>query len=178
MKHIPILLLLIPLLAHAHKVIGISDGDTMTLLVDRNPLRIRLANIDAPEITQAFGQKSKRSLSDLCWGKDAQYDARTVDQYGRTVAVVRCAGVEVNRAQVRRGMAWTYPHYNQDAGLPMLERGSRAQRVGLWSDAHPVPPWVYRHAVPLQPPSATDACLTGPRGGRYRIIDGHKRYGC
>jgi micrococcal nuclease len=76
--------------ACAHQVIGISDGDTMTLLVDQKPLKIRLANIDAPEKQQAFGQRSKQSLSDLCWGKDATYQAQTIDKYGRTVAVVTC----------------------------------------------------------------------------------------
>ncbi len=101
------------LTAHAHKVIGIADGDTMTVLVDRKSVKLRLANIDAPEKAQAFGQKSKQSLSDLCWGKDAQYDAQTLDRYGRTVAVVRCAGVEVNRVQVERGMAWVYVQYNK-----------------------------------------------------------------
>lgn len=74
--------------SHAHKVVGIADGDTLTLLVDGRPLKIRLANIDAPEKAQAYGQRSKQSLSKLCWGKDATYDAQDVDQYGRTVAIV------------------------------------------------------------------------------------------
>lgn len=132
--------------AYAHQVIGIADGDTLTLLVDRRPLKIRLANIDAPEKAQAFGQRSKESLSDLCWGEDAQYQTQDIDRYGRTVAVVTCGGVEANRAQVERGYAWVYPKYNLDRSLPALQDLAREGRLGLWRDTDPVPPWEFRRA--------------------------------
>lgn len=128
----------------AAKVISITDGDTMTLLVDNKPLRIRLANIDAPEKTQAFGQKSKQSLSDICWGTDARYETQTIDRYGRTVAVVTCSGVEANAEQVRKGMAWVYIKYNKDSMLPAIEADARDRKVGLWSDREPVAPWEFR----------------------------------
>jgi micrococcal nuclease len=63
--------------AFAHKVIGIADGDPLTLLVDRKPLKIRLANIDASQKAQAFGEMSRRSLSALCFGKDTDYQSKT-----------------------------------------------------------------------------------------------------
>lgn len=141
-----ILALSIAIPAHAHQVIGIADGDTMTLLVDQRPLKIRLANIDAPEKAQAFGQRSKQSLSDLCWGKDADYRAQDIDRYGRTVAVVTCGGVEANRAQVERGFAWVYTRYNKDRTLPVLQDRAREGRIGLWADAEPVAPWEFRRA--------------------------------
>jgi micrococcal nuclease len=137
----------LPLLAFAHQVIGIADGDTLTLLVDRKPVKIRLANIDAPEKAQSWGSRSKQSLSDLCWGKDATYETQDVDRYGRTVAVVKCGGVEVNRAQVERGMAWTYTRYNKDRSLPALQDKARQQGSGLWADGdRAVPPWEFRRA--------------------------------
>jgi len=107
-------------------------------------VKIRLANIDAPERRQAWGNRSRQSLSELCWEKDATYQAQDVDRYGRTVAVVSCAGVNVNRAQVERGMAWVYPKYNKDAALPELQERARAERRGLWADPEPVPPWKWR----------------------------------
>lgn len=125
------LLLLCALPAHADRVIGIADGDTMTLLVNRKPLKIRLADIDAPEKRQAFGQRSKESLSDLCWSKDATYKAQTVDRYGRTVAQVTCAGIDANRAQIERGMAWVYVQYNKDNSLPAVQAAARLSRKGL-----------------------------------------------
>ncbi|MES2103917.1 MAG: thermonuclease family protein [Pseudomonadota bacterium] len=106
--------LLLPLPSFADKVIGVADGDTLTVLHAGKPLKIRLADIDAPEKKQAFGQVSKQSLSDMCFGKDATYQKRTVDRYGRIVARVTCAGVDVNREQVDKGLAWVYPRYNRD----------------------------------------------------------------
>lgn len=132
--------------AFAHKVIGISDGDTLTLLVDQKPLKIRLANIDAPEKKQPFGQRSKESLSDLCWGRDATYETQDIDRYGRTVAVVTCGSIEANRAQVERGMAHVYPKYNKDRSLPALQEQAKAARRGLWVESIPVPPWEWRKA--------------------------------
>lgn len=85
MRWILIAVALLSFPAHAYRVIGIADGDTMTLLVDQKPVKIRLANIDAPEKRQAFGQRSKEALSDLCWGKDAQYETQSIDRYKRTV---------------------------------------------------------------------------------------------
>lgn len=132
--------------ALAHKVIGISDGDTMTLLVDNKPLKIRLANIDAPEKKQAFGQKSKESLSDICWNTNAAYKAQTTDRYGRTVAVVFCNGVEANAEQVRKGMAWVYPKYNRDSTLLPVEKEAQRRKIGLWANASAVSPWDFRLA--------------------------------
>lgn len=133
-----------PCFAHAYQVIGISDGDTMTLKVDGHPLKIRLANIDAPEKKQAFGQKSKESLSEMCWGKDAQYEAQSIDRYKRTVAVVTCGGYGVNREQVRRGMAWIYTKYNRDPFYVTIQDVAKQKKRGLWSDTAPVPPWEFR----------------------------------
>lgn len=45
-------ILLIAFPALADQVIGISDGDTLTVLRDRQPIKIRLAEIDSPEKTQ------------------------------------------------------------------------------------------------------------------------------
>jgi micrococcal nuclease len=175
------LALVIP--AHAHKVIGIADGDTLTLLVDAKPLKIRLANIDAPEKAQSFGERSKQSLSDLCFGKDASYKEQDMDRYGRTVAVVTCGGVEVNRAQIELGMAWVYPKYNKDLTLPGLEAMARKESRGLWSDTEPTPPWEFRRpkikkvSAASSKASVEGICFVDQRG-EYLFVDGRKRYGC
>lgn len=132
--------------AHAHKVIGISDGDTLTMLVDAKPLKIRLANIDAPESSQPFGQRSKQHLAALCYGKDATYQAHDIDRYGRTVAIVVCDRVEANRAQVEQGLAWVFERYNRDPALPKMQAQARDARRGLWADTAPIPPWEWRRS--------------------------------
>lgn len=94
------------------KVIKIADGDTLTIL-DRSQqqYRIRLSQIDAPEKSQAFGQQSKRSLSGMCFGKNAIVNIEDEDRYGRIVGIVVCNGINANRSQLESGMAWVYDSY-------------------------------------------------------------------
>lgn len=132
--------------AHAVPVIGIQDGDTLTVLHERRPIRIRLAFVDSPEKLQSFGQQAKQSLSDLCYRKNALLKIISIDKYGRAVALVSCAGVDVNRVQVERGLAWVRTNYNQDPSLLALQAAAAAKRRGLWVESHPVPPWTFRRA--------------------------------
>ncbi len=126
-------------------IVGIADGDTIIALTsDNQQIKVRLANIDAPEKRQPFGQRSKQSLSDLCFQKQAEIAAQTIDRYGRTVAVVTCAGTEANREQVARGMAWVYAKYNKDRSLPEIEMSARGRRIGLCVDSDPVALWDWR----------------------------------
>src|SRR5262245_38735035 len=90
--------LLFPILALAAElqghVVGVHDGDSITLLSGSFEVRIRLADIDAPELAQAFGRRSKESLSDLCFDKPAELTTQGNDRYGRTIARVYCSGVD------------------------------------------------------------------------------------
>jgi micrococcal nuclease len=91
------------------KVVGISDGDTITVLVGgHQPLKVRLAEIDAPEKSQAYGQRSKQSLSNLAFGKQVRVEQQDRDRYGRVVGKVYVGSLDVNAEQVKRGMAWVY----------------------------------------------------------------------
>lgn len=139
------LLLSLSLRSFAHQVIAIDDGDSLTLLVNERPVEINLANIDAPERRQPWGYRSRNSLVELCWGSDAVYETLYVNQHKQVMAVVQCAGVNVNRVQVDRGVAWVHPDHNIDVALPGLEAVARAERRGLWSDKNPVPPWEFKH---------------------------------
>lgn len=129
-------------------VVGVSDGDTLTLLVeDKLRVKIRLHGIDAPESKQAFGQRAKQSLSELAYNKDARVEVVDRDRYGRTVGVVFVGDVNVNAEQVRTGMAWWYRQYaKDDTTLEALEAEARKERRGLWQDKEPVPPWEFRRA--------------------------------
>jgi micrococcal nuclease len=164
-------LLLAPLAAYAHQVVSVADGDSMTLQVGRNRIKLRLADIDAPEIRQAFGPQARQSLHQLCAGTDVQYDTRATDRFSRSVAAVRCNGIDAGRAQVERGMAWASARSTRE--LKALEAIARNNRTGLWSAPNPVPPWRFRHGA-----SRSAACHVGPRGGRYQWIGGRKAYGC
>ncbi|WP_296290728.1 thermonuclease family protein [Limnohabitans sp.] len=129
------------------RVVGVSDGDTITVLTKGNErLRVRLAEIDAPESSQAFGAKSKQALSEVCFGKEATISTANKDQYGRIVSRVVCSGVDAQQHMVGNGLAWVYARYATDKELLSLEPIVRASRIGLWSDPQPVPPWEFRRS--------------------------------
>lgn len=93
------------------KVVAVADGDMLAVLCDHEQIKVRLAEIDAPEKAQAFGNRSKQLLSELCFGKAATLADQGKDRYGRTQARVACDGIDANAEQVRRGLAWVYRKY-------------------------------------------------------------------
>jgi len=129
----------------AGRVVKVSDGDTLTVLVKNKQVRVRLESIDAPESKQTFGKRSQQSLAQLCSGKTALVVTSGKDRYGRTLGWVFCDGIEANTEQVRRGMAWVFVQYApRNSPLYGIEAATRQRRVGLWADAHPVAPWEWR----------------------------------
>ena len=129
------------------KVVAIADGDTITVLRGREQVKVRLLDIDAPEKGQAFGNRSKQSLSDLCFSTTAKLDRSGKDRYGRTLATIYCNGVNANAEQVRRSMAWVYEGYApMKSLLYRVQAEAKAARRGLWADKVPVPPWEWRKA--------------------------------
>ena len=133
-------------------VVGISDGDTLTARckTQRAPttIKVRLAEIDAPEKSQRFGQRSKRHLSDICFRKSAEIKPISTDSYGRIVAHVTCGRIDAGDEQVRAGMAWVFPRYApRSSALYGVEREARSSRRGLWVDRSPVAPWDWRIAT-------------------------------
>ena len=134
------------------RVVGVSDGDTITILdSDRRQHEVRLAGIDAPEKSQAFGQASKTSLSEQAFGRDVVVVWDKQDRYGRIIGKILVNQQDVCLQQIRRGMAWHYKQYQKDQALidrseySEAEAIARASHVGLWRDKDPTPPWEWRH---------------------------------
>ncbi|KON79398.1 thermonuclease family protein [Azoarcus sp. PA01] len=147
------------------RVVSIADGDTLICLTAaKEQIKVRLAEIDAPEKRQAFGERSKQSLAELCHKRQAQVRVVDRDRYGRTVGRVICAGIDANIVQVRRGMAWVYDRYARDPVLPRLQANAKATRTGLWADAEPVAPWEWRKgaATSSKGSDVRTASLTAP----------------
>lgn len=129
------------------RVVGVSDGDTLTMLTPgRREVKVRLDQIDAPETNQPWGANSKRALSRQVFGRTVSVRRTGEDRYGRTLGEVSVAGQDVNAAMVGGGAAWAYRQYLTDRGLLTLERQARTNRRGLW--ALPVDqvtaPWTWR----------------------------------
>jgi len=133
------------------RVVGVADGDTITVL-DANKVqyKIRLSGIDAPEKKQAFGNRSKESLSALAFDKTVNVETGKRDRFGRQIGKVLVNGRDVNLVQVERGMAWFYRQYQREQSpndrrlYEAAEDAAKAGKRGLWRDADPVPPWEFR----------------------------------
>lgn len=131
------------------RVVGVADGDTLTLLQQKpgaRPVerRIRLAGIDAPERAQPFGSRSRQELSRLCFRQEAEVDVEDVDRYGRVVGHVSCQGQPANLMMVESGMAWAYVQYDPPKPYIDAEQAARDAGRGLWADPDPTPPWEWR----------------------------------
>ena len=126
------------------KVVGVSDGDTITVLVDKKPIKIRLEGIDAPEAKQSFGNRSKQALSDLVFGKEVRVKKTGEDRYGRSLGFVSRDGIDINAKMIQDGWAWHYKKYNRDSKLADLELEARVAKRGLWAEANPLAPWDFR----------------------------------
>ncbi len=129
------------------RVVGISDGDTITISSGKRSVKIRLHGIDCPEMGQAFGRRAKIFIDSLCLGKEVRVVVRGADKYGRVLGeVVLAEGTNLNHCMVREGLAWWYKKYSHDdTTLSRLQNQARTGRRGLWIQSNPVPPWVYRH---------------------------------
>lgn len=126
------------------KVVGVADGDSFTVLRDRVRVTVRLAEIDAPEMGQAFGNRSKQALAALVRGQAVLVVERGHDRYHRTLGRVYRGDVDVNAEQVRQGMAWVLRQHARDTTLNEIEAEAREHKRGLWRDPAPVPPWEWR----------------------------------
>lgn len=128
------------------QVVGVADGDTLSVLVGREPRRVRLAQIDAPESGQPWGRSAKKALSDLAFGRTARVVVVDRDRYGRLVGEVWVGGVHLNHALVRAGHAWAYTEYARSSEIVALEDEARAAGRGLWAlqEDQREPPWLWR----------------------------------
>jgi endonuclease YncB( thermonuclease family) len=133
--------------AWSGKVVGIADGDTITVLRDKEQVRIRLYGIDTPERGQAFGKKAKQFTSKMVYGKTVVVKVMATDRYGRTVAMIYADKTLLNEELVKAGLAWVYDFYCSE---PICESWknfqieARSDKRGLWSDTDRIPPWEFR----------------------------------
>jgi len=135
------------------RVVGIADGDTITVLDASNTAwKIRLLGIDAPEKAQDFGKVAKQVLSDRIYGKQVRVLTKSKDRYGRTLGKVLLEGVDINLEMVKEGLVWHYKHYASDQfpedaqRYADAEQQARRARLGLWGYDDPVEPWEWRRS--------------------------------
>lgn len=182
----------VPLLGQAEsfnaRVIAVLDGDTVLVLRGAQKIKVRLANIDAPEVghagmgdkspnsqkDQAYGQQSRASLLEMVDRKQVQIDSQAVDQYGRSIGQISVDGLNVNQEQVKRGMAWEYSHYHSDKIYIGLQSDAQQARRGLWSQASPQAPWQWRKLHPSIQPGTVAVVRHAAQTQWYDIACGKK----
>ena len=132
------------------QVISVADGDTITVQTeDYEQIKIRLYGIDAPEMNQPGGKEARQYLYDRIYGKEVIVKVMDTDRYGRSVAMIYLyGGMAVSVDIVGDGHAWVYPQYckvkNFCDALTEVEGEAKAEKVGIWADPNPVPPWEWR----------------------------------
>jgi endonuclease YncB( thermonuclease family) len=139
-------------------VVGVSDGDTITVLdKSNNEHKVRLMGIDAPEKSQAFGSQAKQTLSNYIYKKEVSVEYKKLDKYKRIVGKVTLDGQDICLQMIRDGMAWHYTEYGKeqsktDRNLSReAETSAREMKIGLWAAKQPVSPWIFR--IKLTPKS-------------------------
>jgi endonuclease YncB( thermonuclease family) len=158
------------------RVIGITDGDTFTLLTDElDQVKIRVAEIDAPERGQPYGSRSQEALSRLIFKQEVSIDVQVVDRYGRPVGRPIVGNTDVTAEMVNIGAAWVYRTYSDDEALYELERNARAAGRGIWglSEYEQVPPWDWRKGTR---PSTGQTSRSGQSSNAADFSCGSKKY--
>jgi endonuclease YncB( thermonuclease family) len=107
------------------RVVGVHDSGTITVLdTSRQQRKIRLTGIDAPELKQEFGSRSKQNLSGVVYNKQVKVEWEKRDRFGRIVGKVTFDGRDANLEQVRAGMArWPAIRVRSTAGRSPTIRG-------------------------------------------------------
>lgn len=150
------------------KVVGVSEGDTITVIHGDTLEVVRLYGIDAPENSQPFGAEAEKFASGIASGKIVTVLVRGADRFHQTIAdVLLPDGRMLAREVVKNGFAWWDPKAApEDKELQTLQAEAKAAKRGLWADPHPVPPWEWQNPVhvPAPAPSSQPAPVAYPSG--------------
>lgn len=145
MRKIFLVFLIISNLLFSYKVIKVNDGDTITIMMNREKRRIRLYGIDTPEINQSFGIEAKQFLTEQILNRDVEIEVKDTDRYKRLVAVVYLNDKSMNELLLKEGWAWWYEAYAKtEYKYKELQEEAQKRRCGIWKNKGNIPPWEFR----------------------------------
>ena len=124
--------------------IRVIDGDTIRAEAKGKEIKIRLVEIDAPEMDQPFGARSKNFLNRLLYEKNVTLIAQGEDRYGRVLGNIFSDELNVNMLLVNFGFAWVYDRYAENSSLYKHQDQAKLDKLGLWRQKEPIAPWVWR----------------------------------
>lgn len=138
------------------EVVDVLDGDTIMVMHESTPIKVKLIGIDAPETKQPYGAESKQMLAELIAGETVVVAFLERDKYKRTIGKVIFKGQDVSYLQIQHGMAWFYKQHQktQDPEDRLMyahtEKLARKLKIGLWADKWPQAPWAFRKKAEAQ----------------------------
>ena len=138
------------------KVVAVIDGNTLQIVCQNDETHIvQLMGIDSPELSQEYGEQSKKYLEKIALGKKVRVRIEAKDWRGNPLAVVMVSGKRDLRIKLlEEGLAWT----SEKNPLPVLEKcRKRAENkaMGLWKQSNPTPPWTYRRQQSMLEPKTS-----------------------
>ncbi len=127
-------------------VVGVHDGDSITVLAQGTRKTIRLVGIDCPETDQPFGAQATRVTRQLALNQTVTVTSFGRDRHHRLLGDIVLPDQRILAHElVREGACWWYQHYApHSTTLQTLEMEARTQKRGLWADPTPTPPWQWR----------------------------------
>ena len=145
MKKILLVFFVVSNLLFSYRVISVSDGDTITIMMNGEKQKIRLYGIDTPEINQSFGTEAKQFLSDQILNKEVEIEVKDTDRYKRLVAVVYLNNKSMNELLLKEGWAWWYEAYaKKECKYKELQEEAQRRKRGMWRNKGNIPPWEFR----------------------------------
>ncbi len=159
---------------------NVHDGDTISVLRrsddtsnEAEVIRVRLARIDAPELSQEFGIESRDHLLRACNKQEIRVIPLGWDRNHRLIADIQLNGKCINYEQVESGFAWWYQEY--DSVNPMMwsaQTTAQIRRVGLWQSRKPTAPWDYRRQTRTDRTAGDKAPIEVVTGGVLAALAG------
>ena len=120
-----------PPIPASRKLVGrawVIDGDTIA--IDR--IKIRLAGIDAPELDEPWGRKSKWAMVNICKGKTIHVDLTGETSYDRLVGTCYLPdGTDIGAELIKAGLALDGSYYSKGKYLHLEPEGVR-QRLKFY----------------------------------------------
>lgn len=145
-----------PVLANALSgvVVAVPSGDTLVVKIDdgegkSHQEEVRLVAIAAPVAGQAFSGQSRDALASTLKDKAVSVEWTKRDAHHRVIGRTTESGHDVGLNQIKAGLAWYARSEASELGLEDQgfylsgEVTARRSKSGVWSEASPIPPWVY-----------------------------------
>lgn len=131
--------------SYAGTVTHVSDGDSLWVrpAAGGPAQELRIDGIDAPELCQPGGPQARDALARLLHQR-VHVRVRAHDDYGRGLARIEWRGQDVGASLVRSGQAWSYRFRGNGGPYAQDEHLARQGRRGLWGQAAPMEPRVFR----------------------------------